>query len=86
LLAGIALGNLLPLFFGVEGVAFVRAEPTLHVLAEVGVLILLFDVGLEVDLRALVRVGASSSLVALIGVVVPIGLGWTWDAWPASQR
>jgi Kef-type K+ transport system membrane component KefB len=81
LLAGIALGNLLPLFFGVEGVAFVRAEPTLRVLAEVGVLILLFDVGLEVDLRALVRVGASSSLVALIGVVVPMGLGWSAALW-----
>jgi predicted Kef-type K+ transport protein len=46
LLAGIALGNLLPPFFGVEGIAFVRADPTLRVLAELGVLILLFDVGL----------------------------------------
>ncbi len=81
LLAGIVLGNLMPLFFGVEGIAFVRADPTLRVLAEVGVLILLFDVGLEVDLRALVRVGASSSLVALIGVVVPIGLGWSAALW-----
>jgi Kef-type K+ transport system membrane component KefB len=81
LLAGIVLGNLLPLFLGVEGIAFIRAEPTLHVLAEVGVLILLFDVGLEVDLRALVRVGASSILVAVIGVVVPMGLGWSAALW-----
>jgi Kef-type K+ transport system membrane component KefB len=85
LLAGIALGNLLPLFFGVDRIAFVRAEPTLHVLAEVGVLILLFDVGLEADLRALVRVGASSGLVALIGVVVPIGLGWGAALWVLPQ-
>jgi Kef-type K+ transport system membrane component KefB len=81
LLAGIALGNLLPPFFGVEGIAFVRADPTLRVLAELGVLILLFDVGLEADLRALVRFGASSGLVALIGVVVPIGLGWSAALW-----
>ena len=81
LLAGIALGNLLPLFFGVERIASISTEPTLRVLAEVGVLILLFDVGLEVDLRALVRVGASSALVALIGVVVPLGLGWSAALW-----
>src|SRR5262249_26797579 len=81
LLAGVVLGNLLPLFFGVEGIAFVRSEPTLRVLAEVGVLILLFDVGLEADLRAFVRVGATSGLVAVIGVVVPLGLGWSAALW-----
>ena len=52
LLAGVGLGNLLPLMFGAHGLAFVRDEPTLQVLAEIGVLILLFDVGLESDLRA----------------------------------
>ena len=52
LLAGVGLGNLLPLMFGAQGLAFVRDEPTLQVLAEIGVLILLFDVGLESDLRA----------------------------------
>ena len=81
LLAGIALGNLLPLFVGVERIAFIPAEPTLLVLAEVGVLILLFDVGLEADLRALIRVGPSSGLVALIGIVIPIGLGWSAALW-----
>ena len=39
-------------------------------------LVLLFDVGLEADLRAFARVGVSSLLVAMIGVTVPIGLGW----------
>lgn len=81
LLAGIVLGNLLPLFLGEAQIALVRSEPTLLVLAEVGVLILLFDVGLEADLRALSRVGTSSVLVALIGVAVPIGLGWGAARW-----
>jgi len=81
LLVGIMLSNLLPPFFGGEGIAFVRSDPTLLVLAEVGVLILLFDVGLETDLRALTRVGLSSLLVAAIGVVVPILLGWGAAAW-----
>jgi Kef-type K+ transport system membrane component KefB len=81
LLVGIVLSNFLPLVFGGEGIAFVRSEPTLLVLAEIGVLILLFDVGLEADLRALSKVGLSSLLVAGIGVVVPILLGWGAAAW-----
>ncbi len=81
LLVGIGLGNFVGPFFGQAGIAFVRSEPTLTVMAEVGVLILLFDVGLEADLRALFRVGLSSLLVALIGIVVPIGLGWAAAAW-----
>jgi Kef-type K+ transport system membrane component KefB len=44
-------------------------------------LILLFDVGLESDLRALVRVGISSVLVALVGVVIPFGLGFGLAFW-----
>ncbi len=81
LLVGIVLSNLLPPVFGGEGIAFVRSEPTLLVLAEIGVLILLFDVGLEADLRALTGTGLSSLLVAGVGVVVPLLLGWGAAAW-----
>jgi Na+:H+ antiporter len=76
LLAGIGLGNLLPLLGGTQEFALFRSDPTLLFLAEVGVLVLLFDVGLEADLRAFTRVGLSSLLVAMIGVAIPIGLGW----------
>jgi Kef-type K+ transport system membrane component KefB len=81
LLVGIGLGNLLPPLFGEQGIAFVRSDPTLLVLAEVGVLILLFDVGLESDLRAFARVGLSALLVAVIGIVVPFALAWGAAAW-----
>jgi Kef-type K+ transport system membrane component KefB len=81
LLVGIGLGNVLPPLFGERGIAFVRGDPTLHVLAEIGVLILLFDVGLEADLRALVGVGPSATLVAAIGVVIPFVLGWGTARW-----
>jgi Kef-type K+ transport system membrane component KefB len=81
LLAGIVLATLLPLVVAAEPLTFLRTDPTLRFLAEVGVLILLFDVGLEADLRALARVGPSSALVALIGVLVPIGLGWGAALW-----
>jgi Kef-type K+ transport system membrane component KefB len=81
LLVGIGLANLVPMFMGGGGLAFVKSDPTLRVLAELGVLILLFDVGLESDLRALVRVGISSVLVALVGVVIPFGLGFGLAFW-----
>ncbi|OGB94623.1 MAG: hypothetical protein A2Z31_07525 [candidate division NC10 bacterium RBG_16_65_8] len=80
LLVGIGLGNLLPVFLGEAGLTF-RSDPALMFLAEVGVLILLFDVGLEADVRALARVGVSSLLVASIGLVVPIILGWGAATW-----
>jgi len=81
LLFGIALANLYPLFAGSAGIEFVRSNTILKFLAEVGVLLLLFDVGLEVDLRAFARVGPSAVWVALIGVVVPFFLGWGTAVW-----
>jgi Kef-type K+ transport system membrane component KefB len=81
LLVGIGVGNLVPLFVGGAGVAIVAANPVLRFLAEVGVLILLFEVGLESDLRALARVGPSALLVAVLGVVAPMALGWGATAW-----
>lgn len=52
-----------------------------HLLSEVGVVILLFEVGLETDLREMFRVGTAAGIVALVGVTVPFGLGaayWLW--------
>ena len=49
---------------------------TIHMLSELGVIILLLAIGLETDLRMLVRVGATSTAVALVGVVLPFGLGY----------
>ena len=86
LLAGIGLGNLLPLVAACCGVPALRAEPAILFLAEIGVLILLFDVGLEADLRALARAGTSSALVAVIGLVVPTLLGWGAAAWLMPER
>ncbi len=45
------------------------------VLAELGVIILLFEIGLESDLKELIRVGPQAAIVAVIGVVVPFALG-----------
>jgi Kef-type K+ transport system membrane component KefB len=48
----------------------------IHVLAEIGVSILLFEIGLETDLKEMFRVGKEAAAVALVGVVLPFGLGF----------
>jgi Kef-type K+ transport system membrane component KefB len=48
---------------------------TIHLFAEVGVVILLFEVGLETDLKEMFRVGPAAAAVAAVGVVAPFVLG-----------
>ncbi|MEN9217181.1 MAG: cation:proton antiporter [Gloeomargarita sp. HHBFW_bins_162] len=45
------------------------------VLSELGVIILLFEIGLESNLQELLRVGAQAAIVAVIGVTVPFVVG-----------
>ena len=47
-----------------------------HLLAELGVILLLFAIGLETDLRKLLKVGGTSAAVAAVGVVLPFALGY----------
>jgi Kef-type K+ transport system membrane component KefB len=54
----------------------VQPDNFLTALADLGVMFLLFRVGLEVKASELMRVGASASLVAVLGVVAPFVLGW----------
>ena len=46
------------------------------VLAEIGVIFLLFNVGLETKPAAIFKVGKSAALVAVLGVVLPFVSGW----------
>ncbi|QWT21201.1 cation:proton antiporter [Bacillus sp. NP157] len=50
----------------------------LDVLAEIGVILLLFSVGLETRLDDLKKVGTSAVLVGVLGVLVPFALGAVW--------
>ena len=68
LLAGVVIGP------GVLGL--VHESGPLHALAELGVLILLFEVGLESDVHDLLRAGLQATLVALVGVVAPFAVGY----------
>lgn len=71
---GILIGNLN--LFGYDGLEYLKSDEMLAILAEVGVILLLFEVGLESNLREMAAVGLSSFLVACIGVVMPFFLGW----------
>jgi Kef-type K+ transport system membrane component KefB len=68
LMAGVLLG---PSLLGILD----RSDPVLATLAELGVLILLLQIGLHTDLRAILRVGRPAALVGLAGIAVPFGLG-----------
>lgn len=57
------------------------AGAILKMLAEIGVILLLFEVGLESSVREMVSVGTSSLLVAVLGVIAPIILGYGAGVW-----
>ena len=68
LLAGILLG---PSVLGL-----VPLSEGMFLLSEIGVVLLLFEVGLETDLAELLRVGAPAMAVALAGMVLPFAGGY----------
>jgi Kef-type K+ transport system membrane component KefB len=65
------------------------ASETLHavheVIAELGVVVLLFMVGLETRLLDMLRVGVRAGVVATLGVIVPFGLGLSLALWLGSS-
>jgi Kef-type K+ transport system membrane component KefB len=79
LLSGIALGAL-PLV-GLGGLSWIPHDHVVEALAEIGVILLLFEVGLSTRLADLMKVGLSAFLVACIGVVVPMALGYGVGVW-----
>lgn len=56
---------------------FQSESEVISVLAELGVIILLFEIGLESDLQELIRVGPQAAVVAVVGVAVPFAAGTT---------
>jgi Kef-type K+ transport system membrane component KefB len=73
LLVGIILGNMaLAGFYFFEPI---RQDVVIRFLAEIGVVILLFQVGLESNIRKMLQVGPQAFLVAIVGVIAPFLLG-----------
>ena len=73
LLLGVVLGNL-----GLIGFHYfdtIARDPIIMFMAELGVVILLLQIGLETRLGDLVSVGVRASLVGVVGIAVPFALG-----------
>ena len=79
LLFGMLLGNLSLL--GIGHLEFLQSSVGIEVLAQLGVILLLFQVGLESNVHDMLSVGWSSLLVAVLGVIAPFFLGWGVSAW-----
>lgn len=73
LTVGILLGNLS--LVSIDFFEPMKQDHTLRFLAELGVVILLFQVGLESNINTMKQVGVRASLVALVGVIVPFVIG-----------
>jgi Kef-type K+ transport system membrane component KefB len=61
---------------GPSVLGWIAPTPFLSSLAHLGVMFLLFRVGLEVKASELMRVGRTAALVATLGVAAPFFLGW----------
>ena len=60
---------------GVAQEVFSAQSEVVSIISELGVIILLFEIGLESDLKELIRVGPQAAIVAIVGVVTPFTLG-----------
>lgn len=79
LVAGVALGNLG--IVGLHALEPMKQDTSIDMLSRLGVLLLLFEVGLESTVGQMMKVGLKSFIVALLGVVAPFALGWSFGVW-----
>lgn len=73
LFAGVVLG---PSLLG-----WIEPVEAIKLMAEIGIILLLFEVGLETDVKRLVRTGLKSFVVAIAGFVLPLILGFVLGYW-----
>ena len=73
LVMGVLLGNLVLL--GINIFEPIKIDPIIAFLSELGVVVLLFQIGLESNIREMKKVGLSAFLVAVVGVLLPFILG-----------
>ena len=74
LLAGVLLGRTLLGIVPTDGLG----SDYIYLLAELGVVLLLFEIGLETDLKQMFKVGPASGAVAGVGVLLPFVLGFVY--------
>ncbi|MGB5259151.1 MAG: cation:proton antiporter [Gammaproteobacteria bacterium] len=60
---------------------WIEPVEAIKLMAEIGIILLLFEVGLETDVKRLVRTGLKSFIVAIAGFVLPLVLGFALGYW-----
>ena len=70
IIAGIIIGPHTPPF------SFISDEMTVQTLAELGVIFLMFSLGLEFNLHKLIKVGIAASIAAVFEIILMISLGY----------
>ncbi len=73
------------ILFGPSLLGWVEPTQTIRLLAEIGIILLLFEVGLETDVARLAKTGLKPIMVAAGGVVLPFALGFTVSHWLFGQ-
>ncbi|MFV1973861.1 MAG: cation:proton antiporter, partial [Thiohalobacterales bacterium] len=73
LFAGVVLG---PSLLG-----WIEPTEAIRLMAGIGIILLLFEVGLETDVKRLVRTGVASIVVAFAGFVLPLLFGFVLSYW-----
>ena len=73
--AGIVLGNLMLLGIDFNLSELLRSSEFMQYSTELALVLLLFLVGLESDMRELLKVGRNALSVAVVGVALPLALG-----------
>src|SRR5262249_2876468 len=79
LIAGLILGNLT--LAGFSGLNYIKTDILVDTLARLGVVLLLFQIGLESTVPQMLQVGVSCFLVASLGVIGSFLLGWGVAVW-----
>lgn len=73
LFAGVVLG---PSLLG-----WIEPTQAIRLMAGIGIILLLFEVGLETDVKRLIRTGVASVIVAFAGFVLPLLFGFALAYW-----
>ncbi len=63
---------------GPYALGWIPTSDTIHSVAELGAIFVLFSAGLETSPSELIRIGTKSATVALAGIIVPFALGFAY--------
>jgi Kef-type K+ transport system membrane component KefB len=86
-LPGIVGALVAGILIGPSALNLIEENVLLHALSELGVMFLLFLVGLEVKASDMLRVGRTALIVAIMGVALPFVMGWgLWAATGHASR